>query len=96
MFKDNIHLLSGAIFPPDEVHHKVVNLLEDLLTRAQRGEIRGIGVAFVDGGGWPNTDWALGHSARDSHVLMSGVGTLLHRMHSLSGSPAASRIPEGG
>lgn len=81
---DKVFLLSGAILPPDQVYSNVVNLLEDLLVRAKKGEVHSIGVAFVDGGDFPNTDWALGYSRRDSHLLMSGVGLLLHRMQSIS------------
>lgn len=59
------------------VDENVVSFLEALLESAKRGEIIGVAVAFVQGGGVTFEDWEVGRSGR--HHLVSAVVGLHHK-----------------
>lgn len=72
-----VHRLTDAgpiIEPPAEV----VDKLRDLLARAERGEIKGLGFFVVSGADTVFTGWAAG-CAR-SGLMVTGAALLQHRV----------------
>lgn len=56
----------------------VVDILRDLLTRAEAGEIRALAVNVVDGGNVTSHEWCQGTASLP--VLIGGVARMQHKM----------------
>jgi len=63
----DVHHLTPA-GPITEPQADVIEKLKDLLAKAERAEIKGLGYFFVDGGGLPVDGWAAGCAAANDMV----------------------------
>lgn len=72
-----IHRLTGA-GPIAEPVASVIERLEELLDRARRGEIKGLGYFLVDGADSVSTDWLPGCACGND--MSAGAGKLFHRV----------------
>ena len=68
----------GSTYSSPEPVESVIKLLERLLEEARRGELRGLVVSTVDGGGGLTSVIEYGSSAPP--LLLAGVNLLQHRM----------------
>jgi len=71
---------AGPVVVPDR---EIIETLSDLTRRARRGEIKGIGIFWVDGGNTVTTAWVSG--CADGHFMVSGAARLAHRIVSAAG-----------
>ena len=71
-----IHRLTpaGPMAGPEQ---SVIELLKDLLVQAKKGEIKGLGVFYVEGGGQLTTDWASGCATQEQ--MAAGASRLQYR-----------------
>jgi hypothetical protein len=82
-----IKALHGAVINTGEPCKGVIEMLEEYLEEARRGEIVGLGLAAVQGNGDVVTDWAPGRAHR--HFLVAGVNLLAHKITAeVSADPA--------
>lgn len=77
----DIHFLTEAHLGTSNQQNDIVELLEDLLVRAKKGEIIGLSVAFVMGNNTPVTNIASGCASAD-HMMLA-ILSLENRMKKL-------------
>lgn len=73
----NLALLPGAPIPEGEPVPVTIELLEELLDKARRGEVRSLAVAWTDNTPVVFTKWAHNH---EYFKLQGAAAQLLHRM----------------
>ena len=61
-----------------EPEKSVIDILEDALAEARRGEIKGIGLFIVQANDGVTTDYASG--CADRHLMVTGASYLHHRV----------------
>jgi hypothetical protein len=76
--RSKVHRLFGGGGPVIEPDAEMLGTLADLLARAKRGEIKGIGFFWVDGGNRVVTTWHSG--CVDRHYMVSGSAQLAFRV----------------
>lgn len=74
----NVKQLPGAPDPETIPVQKTIEMLEHLLERAKRGDVRSLAVVYTDGGKKVVTDW---HNNGQYMTLVGGVSWLINRMH---------------
>jgi hypothetical protein len=75
---DKVVALGPVSAPTGEADPEIVAFIAQLLDAARAGEIRGIGIAYVDGGGHCVTDWHRG--SVDAPMLVAAADRLHFRM----------------
>lgn len=75
----NVAVFPGASTPHNVAEPGVVELLQDWLAQAQRGELKAVALAAVTGAGAARTNW---HHIDQYPALVGAVSCLTFRMHS--------------
>lgn len=74
----NVRRLPGAPVPENETVAKTVEMLEEMLVQAKRGEVRSIAMAWTDKNRKVLRQW---HNNGEYMILVGGVSWLLHDMN---------------